>query len=106
MTTCDFELVAYAVTVRIVEAVAIAVVAFFGIRARTVFVGCVLVVVARFSVLTTCDFELVAYAVTVRVVEAVAIAVVAGIWSIAFAVACAFCDSVTATHATLVELEA
>ena len=56
--------------------------------------------------MTTRNFKFVAHAVTVRVIEAVAIAVVAGFRSVAFAVAGAFSDAITAAHATLVELHA
>ena len=129
MTSCDFELVAYAVAVGIVEAVTVAVVTGFWsvalavarafrdaiasahsalveLEAGAVIVGSFCVVVARFGVCTACDFKLVTDAVSVRVIEAVSIAVIAGFRSVSFAVACTFSDAIASAYATLVELEA
>ena len=74
-----FEGVAHAVTVRVHEAVAEAVVAGLGVGARAVVVGGFAIEVARAVIGAAADFEGVAHAVTVRVCEAVAEAVVAGL---------------------------
>ena len=79
MTACDFEFVAYAVTVRIVQAIAITVVAIFGVRARTVIVRRGGIVVTCLSVRAAFDFEFVTHTIAVSVVQAVAVAIVTGI---------------------------
>ena len=76
MATSYFELVAYAISIGVSQAVPVAVVAFFGVRARVVAVCCVGVVVTSGCVLATSYFELVAYTVAVLVVQAVAVAIV------------------------------
>ena len=76
MAARNFKLVAYAVAVRIIQAVAIAVVARICILARPVFVRRIRTVVARFSIGTSCHFELVTDPVAVRIIQAHAVAVV------------------------------
>ena len=105
-TTCDFKFIADAVAVGVAEASAVAIVSGFCVFARAVVVCGSAVIVARSSIGASCDFKLVAHAVAVCIIQAVAIAVVSGIWSVSFAITCTFGDAVTATHATLVELEA
>ena len=77
MTTCDFEWIAYAVAVCVSKAVAVAIIAGFGIRARSVIICGVSIVVARCIVLTTAEFKLVAYSVGVGWIAADSTAVVA-----------------------------
>ena len=77
MATGYFKLVAYTVTVSVIQANAIAVVTVFSVGARTVFISSISVEVARLSVLATSDLKLVTHAVAVSVIQANAVTVVA-----------------------------
>ena len=77
MATRDLKLVAYTITISVVQANAVAIVAFFSVRARTIFIGSIRVVVTSLSILATCDLKLVAYTVAISVVQANAVTIVA-----------------------------
>ena len=76
MAARHFVLVANLIAVRVHEAVAVAVIAFVCISARTVVIRGVRIIIACRAIRAACDFKFVARAVFVRVVEAVAVAVV------------------------------
>ena len=98
-TPDDLLHIANTVAIHIADAVAFAVVAFRGVRARAVVVGGGAVVVARVSVLATRNLKLVAYAVAVCIRQAIAFAVVA-VFSV-FAISCIRCLRVVVAGAVV-----
>ena len=78
-------MITYAVRVFVEQAIAIAVVARVGMRARSVIVCGRSIIIAGAAVRATANFELIAYAVAVAVVVAVAIAIIARVGVIAIA---------------------
>jgi response regulator of citrate/malate metabolism len=75
----DFELIANAVAIGVVDAIACAVVMVVWIGARSR-IRCVRIVVSSGVVLAAHDFEFIANAVAIGVVDALTRAVIVGVW--------------------------